>query len=130
MSDVNNYRPPKRRKWLRAFYPIIGLVVMGIAGAIAYVGSLPACDLLASRGIFSGSTVDPQTLQIAVGGGIFLVIILLIAFVFAVIQPKDKTRKLVTEKALVKEREQMQAEAKAKKRRQQAMRKKMKQRNR
>lgn len=134
MSNFDDYRDPSRqpkgRRWVRAFYPIIGLFVMLLAAGLAFVSMEPAYNFLAAQGLFDRTTIDPQTLQLAVAVGIFLIIVLLLAFVFALVQPRDKTKKLVTEKALIKEREAKQAELKAKKRRQQAMRKKMKQRNR
>lgn len=134
MTSYDDYRDPsreiKKRNRLRAFYPIIGLFVIALAGAGAFLGMIPAYAYLEQQGLFRGMTIPAQTLQLAVGASIFLIIILVFSLLFAIIQPRDKTRKLVSEKALMKERQAKQDELKAKKRRQKAMRQKMKQRNR
>jgi hypothetical protein len=110
----------KSGKGLRPFYPLIGLLLMGAFGAIAYVLGPLVTNTLDQAGYLN--TVDNtnyETVQLIVSGVIFFALVLFGALIFAVAAPKSKTpANTVTERGLDRERKaRMQADLDAKKRR-------------
>lgn len=134
MSSMDDYRDPsrmpKKKSPLRAFYPVIGLLILIAAGAAGYFARVPAYAWLRDNTPLGTVAAPAEQMEIAVGIVIAMSVLLLSAFLFALVQPRDKAKSLVKESALRKEREAMDAERRAKKRRQKEMRRKMKQRNR
>ena len=108
-----------RSKGLRAFYPLIGLILAAAFGAIAFVLGQPIADSLANSGLFAGVYGDDYvTVTWIVRGVIFFVLVLIGALLFSFAAPKPKGSTGVTERGMDKERkERLAAELEAKKRR-------------
>lgn len=111
----------KKASWTRALLPILGILIMVVAGAIAYFASEPAYDWL--RTTFPEIPNDPA-LQIVVGVGIFIIIVLIVALIYSIAFAK-KPEYMVTEQQLSKERKQKEEEEAAARRRQKVMRDRM-----
>lgn len=111
----------KGPSWGKALMPILGIIIMIAAGAVAYVASEPAYEWL--RTTFPEIPNDPA-LQLVVGVGIFLLIVMIVALIYSVAFAK-KPEYMVTEQELGKERKQKQEEEEAARRRQKLMREKM-----
>lgn len=119
----------EKKRSLRAFYPLIGLIMLIIAGAIAYFGYQPVTDFLLQNGVPAGVVeVFGPNFPIAVGASIF-VIVLSIMTIFAAIAAggggRGRDKIVVSEKELEREREARAREEKAAKRRKQKMRERM-----
>lgn len=108
------------RNWQRILLPVVGLVMIIAAGAIAFLLSRPAGVLLRSR-IAPGA--DMQSIQLAAGIGIFLVIIMVFGALYAAIVPKPP--KGISEGELDKEKKERFEEAQRAKRRKREMKNKM-----
>lgn len=121
MSDFKSFQEemaeynPEEEKYkvsIRAFLPVLGLFLIIALGAVSFVLSEPATEWLRD-------TVDnipnEDEVQYVVGGIVFLVLVLLSGFLYALFAPKPKKR--VTEAELKKERMQMQREKRARKKR-------------
>lgn len=121
MSDFQGKYAPKKKDPLRAFYPIIGLIIIVIAGAVGWFGAPFVLEYGADyipRAVTTGIS-DPLTLQILVAVLIFFVIVAIFAMVYAIFAPKPT--KLVSEGALKREREQKLAEQRRMKKRRRKM---------
>lgn len=108
----------RRSKGLRAFYPLIGLILAGAFGAIAYVLGGPIAFQLEPT-MFPGlNNEDFNTVTWIIRGVIFFVLVLFGGLLFAMAAPKPKGSTGVTERGMGKEREaRLAAELEAKKRR-------------
>ena len=119
---------PKKKDPLRPFYPIIGLIIAGIAAAIAYFAAAPLYELIRTN-ILQGNTgqLPPaDQMELIVGGMVFLVIVLLFALIFAAFQPRTPK---ISEQSLLKEKQEKEREIRRSRERQRAMREKMRRAN-
>lgn len=120
---------PKKKDPLRPFYPIIGLLIAGIAGAAAFLGARPLYELIRtnlSPDVAAGLPTVEQMIPV-VGVMIFLVIMLLFSLIFALLQPRKQK---VTEQSLLKEKQEKERELRLSRERQRTMREKMRKANR
>lgn len=115
------------KKPLAAFYPVIGLLVMVIAGAISYFAAPYGYDLVTQYVLDGGVGDQADELTIAVGVVIWLIVVTLFGAMFAVTQPK--TSKLVSETALKQEKDEKEAERRRAQRRRKSMKSKMRKAN-
>lgn len=115
----------EKKNPLQAFLPIIGLVLIVIAGAIAFFASAPAHDFLMDQ--FPGQIPNQDVVQYAVGGIIFLLIILFVALIYAAFQPKPEMT--VTERELDREKKERERERLERKKRQKRMKERMRKAN-
>ncbi len=118
----------KKKDPLRPFYPIIGLIVAAIAGAIAYFGASPAYELIRTNLLQNATGLPPvEQMELLVGVMIFLVIMMLFGLVFAAFQPR--TPRAVTERGLLEEKQEKERERRRARQRQRSMREKMRKAN-
>ena len=116
---------------LKPYYPIIGLVLLAIAGAVGFFARQPAYAFIQDtflQGV--GGLPDRETMEYVVAFGIALVIVGIASLAFAVFAPKPKNRKLVAENTLKAQKDQMNEERIRAKRRKQQMEAKMRKANR
>lgn len=131
----NEYRgkyQAEKKDPLKPWYPIIGLLLLGIAGAAGFFARVPAYAFL-KRTLLQGATAnlpDDTTMQYVVAFGIALAIVGIFSMVFALFAPKPKSRKLVSENVLKDQKEEMNRERMRAKRRKQQMDAKMRKANR
>lgn len=115
------------KKPLQPYYPVIGLIVMAIAAAIAYFVSTPVFEWIVPN-LLNGNTQGQELeIQIAIGVVVWLVIISVFGAMFAVFQPK--TSKLVSESALKGEKDEREADRLRAQRRRKQMQQKMRKAN-
>ena len=100
----------KKRDPLRPFYPVIGLLVMAITGAIAYFGAPFVLNYVRPYLPMVMQTADPQTLQWIFVGGIFLITMTIFGMIYAIFAPKQFIA--ATEQSLTKERQEKELERK------------------
>jgi hypothetical protein len=113
---------------LKPWYPVIGLLLIGIAGAAAFFARQPAYAFL-KQNLLQGvgaNLPDDTTMEYVVAFGIGLAIIGIFSMVFALFAPKSKNRKLVSESTLKNQKDEMNAERQRAKRRKLQMQSKMK----
>lgn len=113
---------PKPRS--AAFWPIIGLMVLLSAGAIAYFAGPAVVDWMDESNVVRGfppSGVPESTVDWILRFIVFVVVFLLVSLAVAAAVPKKKT--MVNEKQLSKQRQEMVNSKKAMKIRQRAMNK-------
>ncbi|MEO1166351.1 MAG: hypothetical protein AAFV98_21420 [Chloroflexota bacterium] len=125
--DYQSKFAPKKKDPLRPFLPIIGLLIMGIAGVVGWYVSPIVLDLGLQYDIIPAQVTGALTateLQYVVAGMIFLLIVALFATIYAVFAPKPE--RLVSEASLKKEREDKIAERRRIKARRGKMRRRMK----
>jgi hypothetical protein len=124
----------KQSNNLRAFLPIMGLMLLVAFGAIAWIASEPLHDFVyeeffqqeeATDGILPGdeNSFARDEVQYFFAAGTFLLLLMLSGFTYALFAPKPT--KLATEAELKKEREAKRREAVEKKRRRQTINKQM-----
>jgi hypothetical protein len=120
-SSRKGPKKPTRFGFLRYAF---GIAILLIGGVIAYFASLPVKNFIVQR-----ITTIPNTpeIQIAVGIGIFLMVVMVMALVYSVFQPRIP--KGVSEHDLDKEKQARLREELAAKRRKKDMQAKMRQRN-
>lgn len=115
----------KKKDPIAPFLPIIGLVIIVLAGGFAYLVSGPAHDFLRSQ---LGSQIPNEpVVQYAIAGMIFLLIVLVVGMVFAAFQPKPEMT--VSERQLDKEKKEREKERLERKKRQRLMKEKMRKAN-
>ncbi len=106
----------RRNRGLRPWYPVLGLLLLVSAGAIAFALSLPLTDLVVNNGILvPDASLTRDLIQAGMGGLIFVIVILLVFLVFAAFAPKPS--KMTSERQLERERRENIAEQKAKRKR-------------
>jgi hypothetical protein len=116
---------------LKPYYPIIGLVLLIIAGAVGFFARQPAYAFIQKTFLAGqGGLPDREIMEYVVAFGIGLVIVGIASLVFAMFAPKSKNRKLTSETALKSEKDQMNEERIRAKRRKLQMEMKMKKANR
>jgi len=119
---------PKPKEPLRPFYPIIGLIIAAIAGAVAYFGAPPLYELIRTNFLQGAAGLPPaDQMELIMGVMIFLVITMLFGLVFAAFQPR--TPKAVTERGLLEEKQEKERERRRAQHRQRTMREKMRKAN-
>lgn len=130
-SDYRGKYEAEKKDPLKPYYPIIGLLLLGIAGVAGYFGRAPVYAFVKSN-LLSGATglPDDTIMEYVVAFGIGLVLIGVFSMVFAVFAPKPKNRKETSESTLKSQKEQMNAERQRAKRRKAQMHAKMKKANR
>lgn len=107
-----------------AFWPLLGLLLAVSLGIVAYVlapGTITILDNALPN--FPPSGVDPNTLRLIIAAIVFVILILIAGLIVAVSMPRQKDRTMVSEKTLMKERQDMVLEKKARKVRQQQINK-------
>jgi len=125
--DYQSKFAPKKKDPLRPFLPIIGLLIMGIAGVVGWFGSPIVLDLGLQYDIIPAqvtSALQPIELQYTVAGMIFLLIVALFATIYAIFASKPE--QLVSEASLKKARDEKIAERRRIKARKSKMRQRMK----
>jgi hypothetical protein len=120
----NSKYQPKKPSPLKPFYPVIGLIILIVFGAISYFLSRPITELVDARTTIA---LEFAQLQLVIGIGIFIVLTLALAAVYSVFQPK--TPKGVSERDLDREKQEKMREAAAANRRKKEMQAKMRARN-
>ena len=114
-------KPSKRSPFL----PVIGLILLIVAGAIAWFLSDPAYGFL--RDNVQGIPAQ-AVMRYIIAVAIFLVEILLVAAVYALFQPR--TPRMVTEQELDREKQERLREREASDRRKKQMREKLREQSR
>lgn len=116
---------------LKPWYPVIGLVLIGLAGAAGFFARVPAYRVLKDS-LLKGVTSLPEdpVMEYVVAFGIALAIIGVFSMVFALFAPKPKSRKYVSEDSLKANKQEMERERIRAKRRKSQMQSKMKKANR
>jgi hypothetical protein len=110
---------------LKPFYPIIGLIVIVVAGAIGYFAA-PSLLTFTKPYLPAEVLARPDNeLQLLFAGMIFFVIVAVLGFAFALFAPRPP--KEVSDKALIAERNAREMERKRQKKRKSSMRRRMKQ---
>jgi hypothetical protein len=111
------------RNWQRILLPIVGLLMIVASGVVAFILSSPVGQWL-RRNIGSIGSTDARSVQLAAGVGIFIIILLVYAAIYAAIVPKPP--KGVSESELDKEKRERFEEEQRAKRRKREMKNKMK----
>lgn len=111
--------------WGRVLTPVIGLVILVVCIGVGYVLSGPAFSLLKER---VPSLPSSSEMQMLVGGGISVVLLLVFGMLYAMVAPKPE--KTVSEAQLDKEKKERLAEQMRAKKLKRDMKNKMRQRNR
>lgn len=101
----------KKKNPLAPFFPVFGLLLIAALGAISFVVSQPAYNLLTDN--IDSIPANNQQMQLVVGGTIFLILLMLCGLVYAAFAPKPAKR--VTEAELKKEKAQKDKETRARK---------------
>ena len=134
----NEYRgkyEAEKKDPLKPWYPIIGLVLLAIAGLAGVLASGTALSFL--QGYFPQLQAEvcsiPEIMncqmQLVIAAAIALAIVGIFSLVFAIFAPKPKSRKLVAESALKTQKEEMNRERDRAKRRKMQMDAKMRKAN-
>jgi len=120
-EEFPEYEPEEEKKSVSigAFLPILGLVLAIALGAIAFVLSEPATQLLRDN---LDDIPAADEVQYVVGGMIFLMLLMLSGMIYAMFAPKPQKR--VTEQDLKKERTMKEREKLAAKKRKHALNRK------
>ena len=115
----------RRRSWRTILLPVMGFLLAGLAAIIAFVASDPVTELVQDsvRGVPEG-----DGLQIAIGFGIFIILMLIFAAIYAVFAPKPKIQ--VSERELEKERRETEREKVAQRKRRRQINREMARQNR
>jgi hypothetical protein len=110
-QDANPYGSkftPKKKDPLKPFLPVIGLMVMAAAGAVAWFGSPFLITWLFNQTLFTipGNvrSADPFYFQLLVSIMIFFVIVGIFGLLYAIVAPRPP--KTVHESVLMNERKQ------------------------
>ena len=110
---------------LRAFLPIIGLIIMVVVGAVGWFSSPYVLGFLGPYiPIEMTAQLDEMTLRLLVSAVIFFILIATFSAIYAMFAPKPS--KLVTEASLKKERDAKEQERRRTKARSRKMKSRMK----
>ena len=101
-----------KKNWRTILLPVMGFLLAGAVAGIAFVGAKPITAIL--RENVSG-VPEGDGLQVAVGFGIFLTLMLIFVMFYAIFAPKPT--KMISEKELDKEKKLRQREKLEQKRR-------------
>jgi hypothetical protein len=102
---------PKKKDPLRPFLPVLGLLIVAAAGAVAWFGSPFLLDWLLNQQNYVAMPAavlqaDELTLQMLASIMIFFIIIAIGGLLYAVVAPRPP--KLVSESVLAAERKQIE----------------------
>lgn len=128
-TNLGGKYQPKKKDPLKPFLPIIGLIIMAIAGAVGWFGApfvLEFGEDYIPQAVITGIG-DEFVLQLLVAGLIFFVIVAVFSMVYAIFAPKPT--KLVKEGTLKREREEKLAEQRRRKQRRRKMNARMREGN-
>lgn len=109
-----------RSTTIRAFLPVMGLVLLVTLGVMAYFLSEPVHELLMDN--LQGVPADEEV-RYVVAAVMFVVMMMVVGMIYAAFAPKPA--KTVTESQLKRERMMVEAEKKARKQRRQQVNRKM-----
>lgn len=98
--------------WRNVLLPVMGFLLLGSGAAIAFALSAPATEFLQSR---VDLPQDTDGLQIVIGVGIFLIVLLVFATFYALFAPKPD--KIISENELAKEKKAREREVIAQRKR-------------
>lgn len=115
----------KKPPWWKPFLPILGLLLLFVFGAIAFVLSEPVARQIDT--FVTQRALPMREMQIISGIGLFIIQVLLLAMVYAIFQPKGP--KGVSERELDREKREKLKEQQAANRRKKEMMAKMRARN-
>lgn len=101
-----------RTNWRTVLLPVMGFLLAGAGAGIAFVGAKPVTDLL--RKTVSGVPAG-DGLTVAVGFGLFMILMLVFAAFYAMFAPKPT--KMISEQELDKEKKLREREKAAQKKR-------------
>lgn len=111
--EADEYEMRHRRKnWRNILMPVMGLLLACAAAGIAFVGADPVSDLVRKN---IDGVPEGDGLQLAVGFGLFLILMLVFVMFYAMFAPKPK--KIISEKDLDKEKKMREKEKLQQKRR-------------
>ena len=127
MEDEYSRMRENPRSWTTILLPVMGFLLAGASAVIALVGAKPATELL--RKSFP-AIPNEDGIQIAVGFGIFLVLMLIFWMFYAILAPKPKKMDQVSERELDKEKKARAREKMEQKKRRRAINREMAQQNR
>jgi uncharacterized membrane protein len=104
MMTDEDYRVRKARGTsIRAFFPILGLILMIAFGAVAYVLAPSLTTILENSGLIGGLSPELyERMDLISGVIIFMVMMLFTGLIYAIVAPKPK--RAVTERDLDRER--------------------------
>jgi len=102
----------RRTNWRTVLLPVMGFLLAGAGAGIAFVGAEPIAELMRKNieGVPAG-----EGLQVAVGFGLFMILMLIFAAFYAMFAPKPT--KLISEQELDKEKKLREREKLAQKKR-------------
>ncbi len=115
-----NSGSPKNQSKLRSYWPLLGLLLAGTVGVLAWFLS-PAIDTALRHTLPNFNAMPPDQLRIFTTVVLFVVFLLLASLIVAASAPKKKS--MVSEKNLLKEREDLIKEKKLTRARRQQMNK-------
>lgn len=126
--DYKSKYAEKKKDPLRPFLPVIGLIIIAIAGAVGYFGAPFALEAVQDFiPLEVTRQLTSQQLEWIMMGIIFLLIVAVFATIFAIFAPKPS--KLVKESTLKRERDEKELERRRTKARRRKMKARMKQAN-
>ena len=115
----------------RAWYPIIGLVLIALAGGAAFIARAPAYAFVKNNFLQNvGNLPEDRLMEYVVAFAITLAILGVFSMAFAIMAPKPKYRKEVSESTLKEQKNEMLREQERAKRRKRQMEAKMRKANR
>lgn len=125
---MQDYRVPEKRK-RRGMWPVYGLLMALALGAISYVlGPMLVTYARRQSASFSIGNLTQQQVELLFSGIVFLVLLGVVTLLLAIAVPKNKNN--ITDKDMVKRKEQMAAEEKMRKKRALEIDRKLREQNR
>jgi type VI protein secretion system component VasK len=125
-NDFKGKYEEKKKSPLKPFYPVIGLFLILIAGAAAVLAAPFVNDFLVAE-LLGGN--EPESMVYISGGAVFGLIITTFALIYSLFAARPENRDMLSEKALMKDKEEKEREERAKKRRKRQMLQKMRNQN-
>jgi len=125
-GDDDRIKEAEKRDWQKALLPLVGLILIATAAAIAWALTDVAYDFLLSN--VDGVPADSDEMRLVVGGVLFFIVVMFYSLIYAAIAPKPKAT--ISESELDREKQQKIKEEMRRKKRQKEMKKKLKQQNR
>lgn len=127
MEDEYTGLRQNTRSWRTILLPVMGFLLAGTSAVIALVAATPATDLL--RKSFPDVPKE-DGVTLAVGFGIFLVLMLFFSMFYAILAPKPKKMDSVSERELDKEKKRREREKIEQRKRRRAVNREMARQNR
>ena len=130
-NPYGNKFTPKKKDPMKPFLPVIGLMVIAAAGAVAWFGAPFLIDWLFTQNMFNippnVRSADPTVFQGLVALMIFFVIVGIFGLLYAVVAPRPP--KTVHESVLMEERKKAELDRQREIARKRKMKSKMKDAN-